>query len=209
MPLTSAQLATLKAAIAANTATIPAGQPWTGGYAGQAINALPNGGDANAAIAGWYNLPASPAWTVWRDLPMEAVLNTITFANMTPADSVPANPDLAVQVWIARSLSCQGKQFNLQNLINGRTMAPMRKSNYRAALQDCLTNIPAGASGALLAANWVGVRDGSKSSATNAEKLLQVPGGLGTAGAPSDLTYDQTYDGPITGADVEAARNLP
>lgn len=40
--LTPSQLATLKAHIAANTSTIPTGQPWTGSFGGTQVNAVPN-----------------------------------------------------------------------------------------------------------------------------------------------------------------------
>lgn len=195
MALTLAQLQTLKTSIAANTNTVL--------YAGSqtAINVVPNNDDGNIAIAGWYNLTAVPDYFVWRDLPMETVLNTITFASMTPSDAVPTADALTVQIWTARSLSCQGKQFNLQNLTIGRSTAPMKRSNYRAAMQDCLTNIPAGAAGALIAANWVGVRDGAKFTATNAEELFAS--GAGTTANPSDLSFE----GKLSGADISAARN--
>lgn len=62
MALTPTQLTTLKADIAANANTIPAGRP----FAGTAINALPNNSDANAEIALWYNGDASPSFTVWK-----------------------------------------------------------------------------------------------------------------------------------------------
>jgi hypothetical protein len=218
--LTPAQLTTLKADVAANTNTIPAGQPWTGSFAGMQVKNVPNSGDGNAAIAGWYNLAAAPDFTVWRDLPMDTVLNAYTPANMTPLDTVPAvttlpsnptaaqnatynNQVAALHIWNARANNCQAKQFNFQNLTIGRNTAPMKRSGYRAGLQDCLTNIPAGAGGALIAANWVGVRDGAKFLATNAEKLFAT--GTGTAATPADLSFE----GPITGADVENARNLP
>lgn len=48
MPLTAAQLATLKSDVAANNNTIPAGQPWTNAYAGVAVSAVPNTGDGVA-----------------------------------------------------------------------------------------------------------------------------------------------------------------
>jgi len=201
MPLTQAQKTALKTDIAANTNTIPAGYPWSGFYAGAAINTLGNGPDENTAIAGWYNLTATPDFVVWRDLPMETVLNLITFASMTPAGSVPTTPDLDVQVWIARSLACQGKQFNLQNLTLGRTVAPMKRANYRAAMQDCLTNIPAGANGAAIAANWVGVRDAAKQLATNFEKLFAT--GTGSTASPADLVLE----GAVSRADIQEARD--
>lgn len=66
MPLTTQQYATLKADILANAGTIPAGQPWTGSFAGIAVSAVPNSTDGNAAVAGYYNQAASPSWTTWR-----------------------------------------------------------------------------------------------------------------------------------------------
>ena len=196
MQLTSAQKTTLKNDIAANT-----NQVSVGGGAPVAINTLGNDPDSNAAIATWYNGQASPDFTVWRDLPMETVLNTITFASMTPADAVPTTPSLTVDVYRARALCCQGKQFNLQNLTLGRTTAPMKRTNYRAAIQDCLTNIPAGASGALIAANWTGVRDAAKFLANRIERLFAT--GTGTTGTPGDLVVE----GSITGADIQLARD--
>lgn len=201
MPLTPAQNTLLKADIAANTATIPADQPWSNSFAGVQVNAIPNTGDGNATIAGWYSQTAAPDYFVWRDLPMETVLNLVTFANMTPADAVPTTPALTVDVWRARSLACQGKQFNLQNLTLGRTVAPMKRLNYRAALQDCLSNLPAGVAGALIAANWNGVRDAAKFTALRVEKVLAT--GTGTFATPSDLGYE----GTVTAGDVETARN--
>lgn len=204
MALTPAQLATLKADILADGA----------------LNAFPNNSDGAFEIAKAYNAVAAPDYFVWRDLPMETVLNAITFANMTPVDAIPsvtalgANPTAAqnatynnqmaaLHSWNSRSLSCQGKQFNLQNLTIGRTTAPMKRTNYRAAMQDCLTNIPAGASGALIAANWVAVRDGAKFLATRGEKLFAS--GAGTQATPSDLSHE----GNISINDIELARNLP
>lgn len=189
MPLTAAQITTLTTDISNNTSTI----------GGTQIKLLPHTQDNAVAVANWYNqfpsanLPTPGAdFTVWRDLPMETVLNTITFANMTPADAVPTTPDLTVQVYMANALCCQGKQFNLQNLTIGRSTAPMKRSNYRAAMQDCLTNIPAGAGGSLIAANWTGVRDGAKFLATNAEKLFAT--GTGTTATPGDLVVEGAID---------------
>ena len=192
MALTTAQLQALKADIAANTATIN----------GVQIKDMPNNSDANFDIAIWYNATASPDFIVWRDLPMEDVLNLIDFAKMTPADAVPTTPDLSVQVWNARAMSCQSKQFNLQNLTIGRSTAPMKRANYRAGMQDCLTNIPAGASGATIAANWTGVRDAAKKKATRGEKVLAT--GAGTTATPADLTFE----GSLSYQDIAEARNI-
>lgn len=63
--MTPTQLTALKADIAANTNTIPAGKPWTGAFAGQQVKDVPDNGDGNAAIAGWYSDSASPDYWVW------------------------------------------------------------------------------------------------------------------------------------------------
>jgi len=199
MNLTPAQLSTLKTNIAANAATVP----WNGSTL--AINQLPNNDDAHDAIAKWYNLDAAGPWVVWRDLPMATVQSLITWASMTPLDAVPTTPALTVQVWQARSQSAQGKQMNLLNMLVERTTAPMKQTAYRAGLQDCLTNLPCGASGALIAANWTGVRDAAKFNATNAEKLFST--GTGSSGTPADLSA--TAEGQLTGTEVGNARNLP
>lgn len=203
MELTEQQKVDLKADILSNTNTIPAGYPWSGSFVGVQVKDIPNdSGDGNAATAGWYNLAATGPFVVWRDVPMEVILGAISYANMTPADAVPSTPDLALQVFIARALICQGKQFNLQNLTLGRTTAPMKRSNYRNALQDCLSNIPAGLNGAPLGANWPGVRDSAKFSATNAEKLFSS--GIGTDATPANLTFE----GSISANDVNEALTL-
>lgn len=183
MDLTPAQIAALKTHIAANTATVLIND------SPMPINQVPASPDNAQAVADWYNLVAAGPFIVWRDLPIDTVLGLITYASMTPVDA----PD-GTQLWANRSLACQGKQFNLQNLTIGRTTAPMRRTNYRAAMQDCLTQIPAGASGALIAANWVGVRDAAKFSATNAEKLFAT--GTGSTAAPADLVFEGDVSGP-------------
>lgn len=188
--LTDAQKTTLNTNINANTATAP-------GTSGQ-ISQLAHMAENAFAVAVWYNLEAAGPWTVWRDLPMDKVLSIITFASMTPVDPVPTTPALAVQVWQARNDLCQTKQMSLQNLIISRTTAPMKQTSYRAGLQDCLTGIPAGASGVLIAANWTSVRDAAKFNATNAEKLFST--GVGSLASPADLGYE----GQISSDDVRA-----
>lgn len=199
MNLTPAQLATLKAAILANTNAIPAGQP----FAGVQVKDVPNNSDGNLAVAGWYNQTAAPQFVVWRDVPMEAVLNAYTPANMTPVDAVPTTPQLTVTVYQARAQACQCKQINFQNLTLGRSVAPMKRSGYRAGLQDCLTNIPSGANGALLAANWVAVRDAAKFDARYIEAMFAT--GTGSSATPGDLVVE----GLLDAASVGAALNLP
>lgn len=205
--LTAAQKTTLKANFIANTATIPAGQPWTNQFAGVQVKDLPNDSSGNATAAGWYSQVASPDFIVWRDLPMETVANLAVLANMTPVDSVPASGNTTQATndllnWSARSLACQGKQFNFQNLTIGRSTAPMKRSGYRAAIQDCLTNLPAGMNGALVAAGWTAIRDAAKFLALRIEQVLAT--GTGSTASPADMSYE----GTIASDDIEAARNF-
>lgn len=195
MPLSPAQLAALKTDLAANGNTAP-------GTAGPISN-LDHTPDNAFAIAAWYNQAAAGPFVVWRDLPMDVVHGLHTPANMTPLGNPPTTPDLTVQVWMARCVTCQGKQLNYQGLTLGRDTAPMKRAGYRAGLQDCLTNVPAGTNGALISAGWVEIRDAAKQNATNAEKLFAT--GPGTSATPADLSFE----GQIAGADIEAAWNLP
>jgi hypothetical protein len=136
---------------------------------------------------------------------METVLKLVTTANMTPAATLPTTPDLAIQVMMLRHVVCQGKQLSFQGLTVGRTTAPMKTTSYRAALQDCLTNLPASADVSntvanwMISANWTGIRDAAKFNATYAEKLFAT--GAGTAAAPSDLAFE----GAISPDDVRTA----
>lgn len=178
----SSRLATLRAAIDAD----------------QALAALPNNPDANQSIADAFNANAAPDFTVWlSSVPVDVVLNQITFANMTPVDA----PD-GTQTWANRSLAAQGKQLNLQNLILGRQSLPVGQSNFRAALQDALTGLPTGASGATIQANWAGVRTAIQRLATRAERLYAT--GTGTPASPANIVVE----GRVTRDEVEAARNL-
>ena len=202
MPLTAAQSATLKADIVANTNVIPTGYPWSGSFVGQQVKNIPNdSGDGNAAVAGWYNLLASPDYYGYRrNISSTDVFNKIDFAKLTPADA----PD-GTQTWANRSLCCQGKQFNLQ-LILDRAVIDATQAQTRATLQDALTNIPSGASGATISA-WVPVRDILQEKITNAEKLFSSggTGGLPPAGTPTT----RTVYGTISVQDVNSALNLP
>ncbi len=134
---------------------------------------------------------------------MDTVFNLVTLASMTPLDVVPTTPQLTVTVHQARTAVCTGKQINYQNLTLGRSTAPMKFAGYRAALQDCLTNIPAGASGALIAANWVGVRDAAKRLVNNLEKVFAT--GTGSQATPGDTVVE----GNITGDEIGDIKGLP
>jgi hypothetical protein len=183
--MTPAQLATLKADIAADGT----------------LNAFPNNADGAWAIAQAYGLLASPTFTVWcNTVATDDIFNAISWANLTPNDS----PD-STQQWLNRAMACQAKQFNIQTMLSGRTQLVTGKSNIRAGLQDALTNIPSGTGGAIVAAGWVAVRDGPlKRSATRFEKLFaDTSGGNGAFATPAALVLE----GSVSPTDVQAARS--
>ena len=199
MALSSAQKATLKAAIAANT-TVAGG---SSAYASTPINQIPNNSDGNQAIAAWYNGSPTPDFFVWNSqATIASVYDNVTWANLTPTDA----PD-GTQTWANRSLACQGKQFNLQTiLIGAQGIVNATKSSIRAGLQDALSNVPSGVGGATISAGWANVRDKALArKAMNIEKLFaDTAGGNGATAQNSALPV---FDGAISPSDVDTARN--
>lgn len=191
--LTSAQLTALKADIAANPD----------------LAAQPNSADGNFAVAALYNALQSPDFFVFRsNVPTAEIFDQVTWANYTPQDA----PDTTVQ-WSNRSLACQGKQFNLQILLQGQSSFNAGRINIRAGLNDATTNLPSGASGASRSGGWTGILAILRRQATRAEKLFSVAttgvgtgtGALGATGNPGLLVFE----GTVSPSDVENARNLP
>lgn len=224
MPLTSAQLATLKAAIAANTATIN-----INGGGPVAINAAPTGSDANAAIAAWYNQAATPAYAAWNTAtPIKAIRAATDLSKYTPVDNPPASGS-TVQItndallYQNRALVCQLKQANAVFLIQGEGNVDATAQQFRQSFNDCMVNIPSGASGANQNAGWGtagapgAVRLAMQKNASNAEKLFSVqsagagPSGVVTTDPRGSTTNPDAlvFVGSISAADVDAARNLP
>ena len=178
--LTAPQLQALKADILANPD----------------LAAQPAGPDGSFAIAALYNLEASPIFVVWRTVtPIADIENAITWANFTPTDT----PD-ASQTWMNRALACQGKQFNLQIMIQGKALISSGRANIRAGLNDATTNIPSGVGGALLSGGWLTIKAAMTRNATRAERLFAT--GTGTSGTPGDLVFE----GKLTYQDIEQAR---
>lgn len=181
MSLTPAQLATLKADILADGT----------------LNAKPDTPDGNIEVAAAYNALAAGPFTVWASTtPTSTVFDAIIWASLTPTDAADGTA-----LWTNRNLMCQSKQMNVQTMLVGRESISSGKANIRAGLQDALTNVPSGASGANLAAGWTAVRDGMKRSATRGEKLFAT-GGNGAFGTPADLGFE----GQLTYSDVHQAR---
>lgn len=224
MPLTPAQLATLKANIAFNTAQIS-----VNGGAPAAINTLPNGSDENFAIAQWYNLAASPAYTVWNTAtPIKSIRAAVNLQNFTPADAPPAASGNAqgtndALLYNNRALMCQLKQANAIFLIQGEGNVDTSPLQLRQSFNDCMTAIPSGASGGNQNAGWGtsaapgAVRLAMHRSCTNGEKVFVVAstaapnaGNVG-ADARGGATNPDTLVvvGTISQTDIENARNLP
>lgn len=188
MSLTSAQKATLKAAILADPT----------------LNAFPNGADGNYDLAAKLsNEAAVGTFFVYRtNVNPQDIFDQVTWANLTPTDA----PD-TTQVWANRALECQGKQFNLQILVQGQTAINAARSNVRAGLQDALTNVPSGAGGSTVAAGWVGVRDNVLGrQATRIEKIFATTT-VQQDGTTMAKSATMTYEGVIGGPDVQDARN--
>lgn len=181
MGLSPAQLATLKAAILADNT----------------LNAFPNTDNGNGDLATALNALASPDWFVWQTaVNVNDIADAINWANFTPQDT----PDGTV-TWTNRSLACQGKQFNLQTMLVGRTSMDASKANLRAGLQDALTAIPSGASGASKAGGWAAVQLILSRKAKLIEKILST--GTGSQATPATMGYE----GTVTGDNVTRARN--
>lgn len=161
------------------------------------LSAYPMNGDGAYAIAEAYNLPAAVDFYVWKtSVSTSDIYDNIAWANFTPADT----PD-GTQTWANRSLACQGKQFNLQTILVGRDSINATKSNIRSGLQDALTGIPSGASGATKSGGWNNVQAIMYRKTTRAEKLFAT--GTGTTGSPALLGFE----GNLSYQEVELARN--
>lgn len=180
--LNTTQLQTLKTHIAADPV----------------MSTMPMNGDGDYDIAILLNKTALPAFQVWSsNVSTSDVYNTVNWANMTPA--TPSASD-ATGLYRDRALACQGKQFNLQTILQGRDLIDATKPNLRAGLQDSLTSLPSGVSGATQGAGWAAVQLILQRTATVVEKLFAT--GTGTTASPATVVITN-----ITSQDVNSARN--
>ena len=183
MPLTPAQLPTLKTNIAANSATIPAGYPWSGVFVGQAINALPSDSDADVAIAGWYNLAASPAWTIWRKaVPLSEIAKSLNGAELAGLTSLNHT-----------------RLQTVITLINASGGLDASDADMRAFFDDIFS----GAGGVTTRANLLVLW---KKLATSNEKLFST--GTGSDVSPATTAVNFGEFNALSAAEVDAARNL-
>ena len=183
--MTPAQLQTIKAAITANPT-------WA---------AFPMSGDGYYDLAVQLNKEAAPTFWVWSTtVDVQALRSAIVWANLTPADA----PD-GTQAWANRSLQCQGKQFNIQNIVPFPGTLNASDVNLRAGLQDALQGVRSGAGGAAQDAGWAAVRN---TLARKAKYIEQILADTATGnGSTRQLSATMVFEGSISDADVMAARN--
>lgn len=183
MELTTQQKTTLKAFVEADAT----------------LNAIPKTPDGAFDLAVALNSAASPAFYVWQSaVPIDAITSAIDWAKMTPAQAIPATGSDAQLAWIARANMCQGKQFNLQNLLIGKQTIAANLPNIRAAFQDCLTGLPSTPAGGNQQAGWNAVQLVMSRVATVLEKLFST--GTGTQASPATMAVE----GSLNASEVQS-----
>ena len=210
MKMTNAQLATLKANIAANANTIPAGQSWSGAFVGLAINTLPyqTNADAAVAIAGWYNQVATPNFFGnYSSVPLTDIKNAVAYKNFTPVDPVPVADVLSATIHMARTTLAAAFAMNLNNLLlGGSGTLDCTKPNIVQGLKDTLnTGMPTGANGNPLDGGWNVVKTVICRLGTFLEKVFaDISGG---SGADNGHAATFVLEGAIDYQTVQAAGN--
>jgi hypothetical protein len=202
MTLTPAQAATLKAAIN-NT---PA---WA---------AYPNTTDGNIDLCDMVlNKQAAPDFAVWMtNFPVSTLLDNVDQSQYTPNDAVlQSNTDVASLTRMqVRSLNCQTKLIVLQGYVIARDFINMGPPIARKSLLDALLDIPSGTNGAARNAAGPGANPGNAVFSKATRLATEVERVLCKAANASDTTVITTarvltFEGVISPADVEFARNLP
>lgn len=149
----------------------------------------------NVGLCGYLN--QNSAFIVWRSTTSAPdIMNAITWANFTPTDTPTGDPDA-----LQREYRCQGKQLNLQILLQGRDSLPTGRANIRNGLSDALVNVPAGTDGAMLDAGWLGagkVKAAISRPANRGEVVFAT--GTGSAGVPGVLG---SFEGEVTQEDCD------
>lgn len=216
--MTPAQLATLKADLAANTNTVSIGVAPP-----VAINSLitpqQRTPDAQQAVADWYNQDAAGPFLVFHPaVPNATIFNQILFAAYTPNPTITSGN--AAQ-WTAASMACQGKQFNLQIMLQPNGTFNAGLLNLRSGLKDAMTQLPSGASFANQDGGWNASLNTTPNvltrNASNIEKLFAVAttgplaagtAALGTGGLQGTSNVALlVLTGPISANDILNAWN--
>lgn len=185
MPLTTAQIITLKAAILAELDPV--------------FVALRQAG-ATGAMAKWFNVEASPDHLVWgTSVPVLAVNDAIDFASYTPNGTIDATAAVT-----NRLLGAQTKQMSLQLMLIGRESLNCSKVRVRGGLLDAVTNLPTGNNGAIQSAGGVDgarVLNACTRPATRGEQLFTLA--AATTGTVS--AFRLTFEGALTNEDIVLA----
>lgn len=149
----------------------------------------------NAGLLAYLN--SASTFVAWKSSETSAnIMDAIIWDRLTPTDAADGDPT-AMQ----REYRCQGKQLNLQIMLQGRDIIPCGKANIRNGLSDALAAVPSGISGAVQDAGWLGagkVKAVISRVVTIAEKVFCT--GAGTAGTPGNLG---AIDGLLTQSDVD------
>jgi hypothetical protein len=166
MPLSTAQLTTLKAHIDASGD----------------LNTLPDDSDGNAEVARLLNLPASPAWTVWKKLvSVNDVGNAFNATELAGLTSLNTQRLQNLAAWLAAGVN--------------PSLAPVRQF-----FDDVFSGAGGTNTRAALLALW-------KEAATRAQKLFST--GTGSSGSPATTEANISQGFRVTASDVDSARNMP
>ena len=166
--LSSAQLAALKAHVAANTNTIQLGPDVV------QIKDTPNSPDANNEVAAWYNGNASPDFWAWRTFVADTEVYETTTADATT---------WSWTIFIGRS---QGERdaWRQMNMRSGGINPSLL--NVRNGVADVFS----GAGGAAQRTHLLAI---GRRVATNAEKLFST--GIGTTVSPATMGREGNVSG--------------
>lgn len=152
------------------------------------LNSLPNNTDSNIVIAAAFNANASPDFWVWKQsITQNDVLNQVS-VDGTTFDWASAGG------YIARS---QGERDAFRQIFMAGAINPSL-AKIRAAFDDIFSGSGAGG-----IANRAHIKAVSRRLAKRGEKLFAT--GTGSTASPAVLGFE----GNITSADVQAARDLP
>lgn len=213
--LTTAQLAVLKADIAANTTQITY-TPEIGSSITVQIKLADSSGDAANAIAKWYNLPCTVDFFAnYSTVPIADIKGAIAHKNFTPTDAVPTDTALNANIHMARTLFAQAFQISVNNMLTGGSLTfDATNKTLVSSLSDATnTNMPTGASGANQKGGWGGATGVSTKlcrKATNLEKLFaDVSGGANADGSTNLKAATMVVEGGtgVTGVTIQNARN--
>lgn len=187
--LSQQQLSTLKTAVLANTDTIPAGHPWSGIYAGTQVKDVPNNPDGNVAVAGYYNLTASPDFWV--------------FPSTVQVEQVVLAVNGAEYLALGANAAATNLHHNLFALL---TRNGVIRPGDQAVRTLVTTIFPVGTAPLTRAA----ILEACTRKATRAEQLFAITatGPGGGAGSSRAAAANLGFEGHLTGSDVNSALNL-